>query len=89
MVGVRYAKLDLEVIQAALALTKQEGDLVSLDLASFEVFYLRYYSEVLVPCHSVKALRFKTWAFRYQRSTLLQNHVYSLWIKKGNSIPCI
>jgi hypothetical protein len=55
----------LEVIQAALALTTQEGDLVSLDLASFEVFYLRYYSEVLVPRHSVKALRSKTWAFQY------------------------
>lgn len=42
---LRYAILNLEVIQAAIALAKQEGLLVSLDLASFEVFYLRCYSE--------------------------------------------
>jgi len=36
---LRYAILNLEVIQAAILLAKQEGLLVSLDLASFEVFY--------------------------------------------------
>ena len=36
---LRYAILNLEVIQAAIRLAKQEGLLVSLDLASFEVFY--------------------------------------------------
>jgi len=35
---LRYAVLNLEVIQAAIHLAKQEGLLVSLDLASFEVF---------------------------------------------------
>jgi len=35
---LRYAILELEVIQAAILLAKQEGLLVSLDLASFEVF---------------------------------------------------
>ncbi|XP_058785347.1 uncharacterized protein LOC131660186 [Vicia villosa] len=34
---LRYAILNLEVIQAAIALAKQEGLLVSLDLASFEM----------------------------------------------------
>ncbi|KAK7321765.1 hypothetical protein VNO77_32686 [Canavalia gladiata] len=34
---IRYAILDLEVIQAAILLAKQEGLLVSLDLASFEM----------------------------------------------------
>ncbi|XP_028773969.1 uncharacterized protein LOC114731011 [Neltuma alba] len=34
---MRYAKLNLEVIQAAIHLAKQEGLLVSLDLASFEM----------------------------------------------------
>ncbi|XP_054796144.1 uncharacterized protein LOC129301616 isoform X1 [Prosopis cineraria] len=34
---MRYAKLNLEVIQAAIDLAKQEGLLVSLDLASFEM----------------------------------------------------
>ncbi|KAL1370832.1 xanthine dehydrogenase 2-like isoform X2 [Arachis hypogaea] len=33
---LRYAILNLEVIQAAISLAKQEGLLVSLDLASFE-----------------------------------------------------
>lgn len=36
---LRYAILNLEVIQAAIRLAKQEGLLVSLDLASFEVFF--------------------------------------------------
>ncbi|QHN92458.1 PfkB family carbohydrate kinase [Arachis hypogaea] len=34
---LRYAILNLEVIQAAISLAKQEGLLVSLDLASFEM----------------------------------------------------
>ncbi|KAK7351707.1 hypothetical protein VNO77_11349 [Canavalia gladiata] len=34
---LRYAALNLEVIQAAILLAKQEGLLVSLDLASFEM----------------------------------------------------
>ncbi|KAH1161824.1 hypothetical protein GYH30_000621 [Glycine max] len=34
---LRYAILNLEVIQAAILLAKQEGLLVSLDLASFEM----------------------------------------------------
>ncbi|KAL1309454.1 uncharacterized protein [Arachis hypogaea] len=34
---LRYAILNLEVIQAAISLAKQEGLLVSLDLASFEL----------------------------------------------------
>ncbi|XP_027333038.1 uncharacterized protein LOC113847907 isoform X1 [Abrus precatorius] len=34
---LRYTPLDLEVIQAAILLAKQEGLLVSLDLASFEM----------------------------------------------------
>jgi len=34
---IRYAIFNLEVIQAAISLAKQEGLLVSLDLASFEV----------------------------------------------------
>ncbi|CAI8596537.1 unnamed protein product [Vicia faba] len=34
---LRYAVLNLEVIQAAIDLAKQEGLLVSLDLASFEM----------------------------------------------------
>jgi len=38
---LRYAILNLEVIQEAILLAKQEGLLVSLDLASFEVFILR------------------------------------------------
>lgn len=49
---LRYAILNLEVIQAAIALAKQEGLLVSLDLASFEVFYLSYYSELPFPLSS-------------------------------------
>lgn len=34
---IRYAIFNLEVIQAAISIAKQEGLLVSLDLASFEV----------------------------------------------------
>ncbi|XLU65621.1 hypothetical protein S245_024830 [Arachis hypogaea] len=34
---LRYAILNLELIQAAISLAKQEGLLVSLDLASFEM----------------------------------------------------
>lgn len=45
---LRYAILNLEVIQAAIVLAKQEGLLVSLDLASFEV-YLYHYSEFPLP----------------------------------------
>lgn len=35
---VRYAALDLQLIQAAIRIAKQEGLSVSLDLASFEVY---------------------------------------------------
>ncbi|KAL1330181.1 hypothetical protein AAHE18_12G092400 [Arachis hypogaea] len=34
---LKYAILNLKVIQAAISLAKQEGLLVSLDLASFEM----------------------------------------------------
>lgn len=38
---LRYAVLNLEVIQAAIRFAKQEGLSVSLDLASFEVYLWR------------------------------------------------
>jgi hypothetical protein len=34
---LRYAIFNLDVIQAAIRIAKQEGLLVSMDLASFEV----------------------------------------------------
>lgn len=37
---VRYAIFNIEVIQAAIKIAKQEGVSVSLDLASFEVIPL-------------------------------------------------
>jgi hypothetical protein len=39
---LRYAKFNLEVIQAAIKIAKQEGLLVSMDLASFEVYLYVY-----------------------------------------------
>ncbi|KAL4395284.1 hypothetical protein AHAS_Ahas02G0236600 [Arachis hypogaea] len=53
---LRYAILNVEVIQAAISLAKQEGLLVSLDLASFEGGYAEVYKGCL-PNHQLVAVK--------------------------------
>lgn len=44
---MRYAIINIEVIKSAIKIAKQEGVFVSLDLASFEVIYLRVFNNVM------------------------------------------
>ena len=41
---LRFGIFNLEVIQAAIKIAKQEGLLVSMDLASFEVYFIHLIS---------------------------------------------
>ena len=41
---LRFAIFNVEVIQAAIKIAKQEGLLVSMDLASFEVYFIHLIS---------------------------------------------
>lgn len=45
---LRFGMFNLEVIQAAIRIAKQEGLSVSMDLASFEVYFLKPFRILLL-----------------------------------------
>lgn len=59
---MRYGIFNIEVIQAAIKVAKQEGLLVSLDLASFEVqvflFQCKSFEQWIWPVFALKQVEF-------------------------------